>query len=433
MDRQIGKKGYHAMKEQNLDDLERMFKEGLQDLKAEPDEDVWIAIQAATKRRNRFWLFWSIGGMMAIGLVSVLLLQLPSGQSGERDESSRLQDPSSKFQNPEPGNESRHPEQANKFSGSENEPRRVDGPEATRAEVPAAQQPTANSQQPTANSLQLTTNSQQLTANSQQLTANIPSLTIPFLFQYEAPYSLVYLAGYVPPVANTGNPPADSSKAASPWSLGFNPGLLLPAVQSAGKSGAVAYEKTNVAKPGISFGINLNYTFKQQWMFRAGFDWSAYTVSGNQRYFGYTDTVEWIDRERNTGFLVLENDRNWKFESRYEWIGIPVELGRRQNFGSGFSWEWTIGGGINYLYRYGKIANGNNYLTEIDNSIKRLQLNVSAGFGVNYQLKGPWSTFVNVRYRYQPFNLYDSGLLMEKHQLLRFGVGVRYQFKWKGN
>ncbi|HCS19197.1 MAG TPA: hypothetical protein DIW47_01305, partial [Bacteroidetes bacterium] len=81
------------MKEKS-DDLERMFREGLQDLKAEPDAAVWLAIQDAMKKRRRFWLFWSFTGIVAIGLVATVLLQnqsmdhgpLTIAQQGEGDE-----------------------------------------------------------------------------------------------------------------------------------------------------------------------------------------------------------------------------------------------------------------------------------------------------------------------------------------------------------
>ncbi|HCS21766.1 MAG TPA: hypothetical protein DIW47_14615 [Bacteroidetes bacterium] len=225
----------------------------------------------------------------------------------------------------------------------------------------------------------------------------------------------------------------DSTKKVSPWSLAFNPGVLLPSVQSFGKTGSVNYEKTNEFRPGLSMSLFLNYSFKQNWMMRTGINWSSYSVSGTQRYFGKTDTVEWIDRERNTGFQTIEKDRNWNFESRYQWIGIPVELGRRQHFNNGFGWEWTVGGGVNYLYRFDKIAEDNRYLSGIDESINRLQFNISAGFGAYYQWKGPWSSFVNVRYLLQPKYLYESEMLREKHQILQFGIGLQYQFNGKGN
>ncbi len=425
MDRQNGKKGYHAMKEQKSDDLERMFREGLRDLKAEPDAAVWLAIQDAMKKRRRFWLFWSITGMVAIGLVATVLLQSDTqlaseertfGRSGEREVSkpqashpdrvrrsfsakeqqangtSVDEEPSRRVEGPKP--QERHPEQADEISGEEEPSRRVEGPK------PITQNPAPNT---------------------------LMSLRIPFLYQEQLRDYPLLVSGYKP------KPKADSTNKMSPWSLAFNPGLLLPSVQSFGKTGTVNYEKTNEFRPGVSISLYLNHAFKQNWIMRSGINWSSYSVSGNHRYFGYTDTVEWIDRDRNTGFQTVQKDRYWDFESRYQWIGIPIELGRRQNFNNGFGWEWTIGGGLNYLYSYDKIAGGNKYLSGIDESIKRLQFNISAGFGAHYQWKGPWSTFVNVRYRLQPNYLYESEMLREKHQILQFGIGLQYQFKWKGN
>lgn len=467
MDRQNGKKGYHAMKEQKLDDLERMFRDGLQDLKSEPDAAVWLAIQDAMKKRRRFWFFWGLTGMVAIGLVATMLLQNQSMDHGPltiASGSEETRGPGDGVQNIEP--KERHPEQANGSPEPGETPGRVEGPEPDSRHPEQAngspepgessrrvERPEPDSRHPAQANVspepgetprrvegpepqerhpeRANDNSEQVETPRRVEGLNmITSLQIPFTYPDLTPINPVFVSAYQP----KGKHDTDkTNNELSPWSLAFNPGLLLPSIQSYGKKGDVNYEKTNESRPGISMALFLNYTFKEKWTLRTGLDWSSYTVSGNHRYFGKTDTVEWIDRKRNTGVQVIEKSRSWQFESQYQWIGIPVELGRRQTLGAGFSWDWTFGAGLNYLYSYDKIAEGNKYLVGTDEGIKRMQLSLLAGFGVNYQLFGPWSSFVNVQYRLQPNALYASGLLREKHQILRFGIGLQYQFNRKGN
>ncbi len=440
MDRQNGKKGYHAMKEQKLDDLERMFRDGLQDLKAEPDAAVWTAIQDATKKRRRFWLFWSFVGMVAIGLVATVLLlndaQVETLEKvghgdvetrGHGDEETRGRGDEEMRGLRDEGNAIvRHTERSRSTT---------DLPESTVN----GQQSTVNGNEPRAQSLQPIAQVTVQYAEHPTQRWEIRDVTVPpFQFGFDneetIPFSLDHVSNYnpKPPVKDTIKTPSPL-KMTSPWSVAFNPAILVPRIHSFGQEGDVNYAKTNKPGMGISFGLNLNYLWKEHWILRTGVDWSSYMLSGDHSYYGLTDTVEWIDRERNTGYQVVSKSRSWAFESRYQWIAIPLEVGRRQIIGKKLSWEWTLGAGVNYLYRYDKIAEANPYLAGIDEGIQRLQLNVRAGFGVNYQLSGPWSTFVNVRYLYQPNNVYKSQLLKENHQMTGFGIGLKYQFKRKGN
>lgn len=477
------------MKEKDLDNLERLFKEGLQHMESEPDDAVWQAVQIGVKKSKRFWKFWGIAGMVVIGLVCLMLFQ---NSEDAQDKTLTSNTPNTELTQT-PAASSTPNENMNSTTKAKNDPAAAS---STLTSPDVLQTPSNTKNTPSTDPLQpeetparhadIVPNKNTKTYTKAPITPKAngtnnlsnppPTGEVPFdkTNTKPTPPSLRTPTGsatndgipthgesnFIPPLlyiapqtfpafecslvglplntiadmpiktSDRNNENGDSPKNAA-FILSFGAGTMIPSIQSKGASGNENFTKENAAVFGSSLNLGITYLSTKSWLFRSGLEWTAYANKGSMDYTRI-DTLEWINRQRETGNEVATSSYKNNYLLKYRWISIPLEIGRIYPLTPQFRWEWTAGVGISYLYKYETMYSGLAGLGASKESYNRLQASIRLGFAINYQLTNQLGLSLSTRYQYQPVPVFKDALLSEWHQGLAFRFGIQYTLKSKG-
>ncbi len=475
------------MKEKDLDNLERLFKDGLQHLESVPDDAVWQAVQVGVKKSTRIWKFWGIAGIVVIGLVGLMLFQksedaqkeslvskteqteignMPTntppveGQvraTSDMNDSAAASSITSLPQNAMPENQ---PAQTLIFDGNnksgaginpsaqptssenpEQNPNRTISPSTT----PKKKDPNTRTPAPATLTIDEPTGAvnpkkekktQKIQGAETEISTSINLVTIQ---AKKLPGFTCHPQEVTPnkitakPITKPGINEEDKkdSNAASRYLLSFGAGTLVPSIQSNGVIGDIRFIKENDPVFGGSLNLGFAYLRPDNWVFRSGIEWNSYTNKGLMKY-EQTESLEWIDRQREIGMMQREKNYQGRFDLQYHWLSIPIEIGHIYPLTPQFNWEWTTGLGLSYLTKYDAIYAALPQLYKTSEINSRFQLGLRLGFGVNYQMNPSWALLLNTRYQYQVIPVFKDALLTERHHSLAFRFGLQYTLKSKG-
>lgn len=486
-----GTKGYNEMKEQEMDELERLFRNGLKDLEADPDDSVWNHIASSVQKpRKKFWYFWMLIPLIVLSTLGGILYQAYSNEETtlvskevEVEDESRYSPDNYREGEPIDGSTNapqftdKGHTQENKIEeetgissdgqmnpeqqvASENQDKVENYPSASlgtphqdnsKKQTPTNKNGSKTNEIPENNIPVVNPNTETGPENVNQSDDNKPEIIIPekqddvqtttikipgplslnpipFLLSEKAEPALALL----PERKGQDEEDKQDMKKTNYLSAYVEAGTSIPSVKTTGMRGDVNFDKTTESVFGGILQIGLQYTLKSNWTIRSGIAYTSYTLNGKYSYYGLLDTLEWIDRDRNTGVYVGYNQKEGKYSIKYDWIQVPLEIGRIQHLNDKFEWNWTLGASMNYLASKGTFQSKTWYMEETNNSLQRLQWQWMFGFGASYTVNPKAKIYLQTRYQYQPGAIYSSTVLSEKHNFLSFRAGISFYLGKKG-
>ncbi len=417
------------MKETNKDALERLFHDGLNSLRHEPDPEVWSAIRSRVKPSRKIGAFWiwsgtAMVGVLALGIGIRSLINDPvSDTPAQKATQQTITQRNGNTGNPSANPADIKPEQpAESWSPADHIPN-VANPHF--AEPPAEALPVtlpSSIASPSTPAVYPSENPQRIASRSPEtFVPGTPALALSGL-----PFSIN--TNLLQPRPE--DIPATDKYRPSPWSLstGFgasqallsNTSILMP-------NGSFTRNIAN-RNWGSWTSFNIQYAFGTNSYLRAGLEEYRYGLDVQQHYAGLINTVEYIDADRKTGFVRTYDSVGQFSHHNYRMVTVPLEYGMNIPTCKNWNIDWSVGLNIGRIYRQDAVlALGSYYSQETLNKGSNWITQTRISLGLSYRFHPQMQVYGRYALGYSLNPVYRNELFHERHHIQGMQFGIRFQ------
>ncbi|MDX5320472.1 MAG: hypothetical protein LPK45_05210, partial [Bacteroidota bacterium] len=367
------------MKEQDFDQLERLFRDGLKNLEHTPDDSVWQGVRKKVKPKNRFWIYLGLGAVISCIVASVLLFQNDQENTNtiltdqqDQTQTTAIQEGTNGYKNENTNPVGANPNGVAEASsesastpeiGTPQNPSTINSKQNEKTNTPTAQnsqntpspdgpnQPGAatkknpsaltdhgdtkpnphtsgrepNPQEPATNAAP----NQNPTGGGKTTTDPVTGPVAPPILQPKMELATILskpqtigtpqLTAQEPlSIKERNEEPKKPSVKENQRYLYLEFGTLIPSVKNTYHlRGDFNFDKTNQNNFGWCFQGGYTHQWQKGWLLRTGLGIQHYQLKGQAIYYGKIDTLEWIDRNLNRGFVIRDRTEMADYQVKY--------------------------------------------------------------------------------------------------------------------